>query len=577
MIAIGVGGADAAEAMAGMPWGVKLPKLIGVHLKGKPSGWTSAKDVILKVADILTVKGGTGAIVEYFGPGTEALSTTGKGTITNMGAEIGATTSLFPCDTRMPEYLRATGRAELADLVAEFAGELRCDPEVEADPEKLFDRVIEIDLDTLEPHLVGPHTPDLAHPLSRMKDDVAKEGYPDEITNALIGSCTNSSYEDMGRAAHVARQAAAAGLKVKTPLMVTPGSESVHKTIQRDGQMQTLQEVGALVLANACGPCIGQWKRTDIDPDTPNSILTSYNRNFRRRNDGSAATMAFIGSPEVVTALAFAGRLSFDPRRDALKTPDGKEFRFAPPFADDLPKNGMVTDPDGYVAPAEDGDKVEISVAPDSERLQLLAPFAPWDGEDLCDLPVLLKAKGKCTTDHISPAGPWLRYRGHLDRISDNMFIGAINAFTDEEGKSHGRAFQEVAREHKAAGRRWVVFGDENYGEGSSREHAAMSPRFLGCAAVIVKSFARIHETNLKKQGVLALTLQDAADYDKVREDDKVSVVGLKDLAPGRPVTVVLNHADGSKDELTCTHTLTKQQIEWFQAGSALAWIGQQG
>jgi aconitate hydratase len=576
MIAIGVGGADAAEAMAGMAWGVRMPTLLGVRLKGSLSGWTSAKDVILKVADLLTVKGGTGAILEYFGPGTRSVSTTGKATITNMGAEIGATTSLFPCDARMPQYLRATGRIELAELVEEYADQLQADPEVEADPERFFDRVIEIDLDRLEPHLVGPHTPDLARPVSRMKQDVSEQGYPDEISSALIGSCTNSSYEDMGRAAHVARQAARAGLRVKTPLLVTPGSECVHRTIQRDGQMEKLTEAGALVLANACGPCIGQWKRDDIEPGTPNSILTSYNRNFPRRNDGSAETLAFIGSPEIVTAMAFAGRLSFDPRRDSLTTPNGKEFKFEPPEADDLPKQGLVDSPVGYVPPAEDGKKVEIRVDPQSERLQLLAPFLAWDGKDFEDLPVLLKAEGKCTTDHISPAGPWLRYRGHLDRISDNMFIGAINAFTTEEGKSHGKAFHEVAREHKAAGRKWVVFGDENYGEGSSREHAAMSPRFLGAAAVVTKSFARIHETNLKKQGVLPLTLKDPADFDKVREDDRVSVTGLTELGPNSEVTLVLKHSDGNEELVACRHTLTDQQIEWFRAGSALAWIGSQ-
>ncbi|MHC4549314.1 MAG: aconitate hydratase [Planctomycetota bacterium] len=577
MIAIGVGGADAAEAMAGVPWGVRMPKLIGVRLTGRLSGWTSSKDVILKVAEILTVKGGTGAILEYFGPGTRSISTTGKATITNMGAEIGATTSVFPCDERMPDYLRATGRADLADLVHGFKDRLVADPEVDADPGRFFDRVIEIDLDRLEPHLVGPHTPDLAHPISRMKRDVAEQGYPDEFSNALIGSCTNSSYEDMERAAHVARQAVAAGLRLKTSLLVTPGSESVHKTIQRDGQLETLKQAGALVLANACGPCIGQWKRSDIEPGTPNSILTSYNRNFKRRNDGSAATMAFIGSPEIVTALAFAGRLSFDPLHDSLTTPDGREFRFAPPRADDLPARGLVEDPAGYVAPAADGSSVTIDVAPKSERLQLLAPFPAWDGEDFVDIPILLKAQGKCTTDHISPAGPWLRFRGHIDRISDNMFIGAINAFTGEEGKSHGRAFHEIAREHRAAGYRWVVFGDENYGEGSSREHAAMSPRFLGCAAVLAKSFARIHETNLKKQGVLPLTLEDPSDYDKVAEDDRVSVVGLSSLAPDSVVTVLLKHADGTEDRLACRHTLTDQQIEWFRAGSALAWIGRRG
>jgi len=583
MIAIGVGGADAAEVMGGAPWGVQFPKLIGVHLTGKPSGWTSAKDVILKVAEILTVKGGTGAIVEYFGPGTEALSATGKGTITNMGAEIGATTSLFPYDEGMARYLESTGRKELAALTREFGHELRCDREVGEEPERFFDRVIEIDLTKLEPHLVGPHTPDLAHPLSRMGEDVKKQGYPDEFTVALIGSCTNSSYEDMGRAAHVARQAVKAGLKVKRTLLVTPGSERVHKTIQRDGQMKVLEEAGATVLANACGPCIGQWKRADIKPGTKNSILTSYNRNFARRNDGSAETMAFIGSPEIVTALAFGGKLSFDPRRDALKTPDGKEFRFTPPEADALPKKGLESDPAGYVEPAKDAGSVQIRVDPKSERLQLLEPFAAWDGKDMLELPVLLKARGKCTTDHISPAGPWLRFRGHLDNISNNMFIGARNAFTDEEGKgtdqldgTKGRPFHEIARHYKKEGKRWVVFGDENYGEGSSREHAAMSPRHLGCAAVIVKGFARIHETNLKKQGVLPLTLKNPADYDKVRENDRVSVTGLKDLAPGREVTVVLKHADGTQEKVPCTHTLTQEQIEWFKAGSALAHIGKQ-
>ncbi|HEX5136464.1 MAG TPA: aconitate hydratase [Planctomycetota bacterium] len=583
MIAVGVGGADAAEVMGGAPWGVQFPKLIGVHLSGKPSGWTSAKDVILKVAEILTVKGGTGAIVEYFGSGTEALSATGKGTITNMGAEIGATTSLFPYDEGMAKYLESTGRKDLAALAREFGKELRCDAEVEKDPKKFFDRVIEIDLTKLEPHLVGPHTPDLAHPLSRMGKDVKEQGYPDQFTVALIGSCTNSSYEDMGRAAHVARQAVKAGLKVRTTLLVTPGSERVHKTIQRDGQMKVLEEAGATVLANACGPCIGQWKRSDVKPGTKNSILTSYNRNFARRNDGSAETMAFIGSPEIVTALAFGGRLSFDPRRDSLKTPDGKEFRFAPPEGDALPKKGLAADPDGFVAPAQDGGKVQIRVDPKSERLQLLEPFAPWDGKDFAGLFVLLKAKGKCTTDHISPAGPWLRFRGHLDNISNNMFTGARNAFTDEEGKgtdqidgAKGKPFHEIARHYKKEKKRWVVFGDENYGEGSSREHAAMSPRHLGCAAVIVKSFARIHETNLKKQGVLPLTLKNPADYDKVRENDRVSVTGLASLAPGRDVTVVLKHADGAEDRIACTHTLTEEQIEWFKAGSALAFIGKQ-
>jgi len=574
MVAIGVGGADACETMAGMPWGVKMPKLIGVHLKGRPSGWTSAKDVILKVAEILTVSGGTGAIVEYFGEGTKALSTTGKGTITNMGAEIGATCSIFPYDARMAEYLRATGRPETAALAERHGAELRCDPEVEREPGKYFDRVIEIDLSTLEPHLVGPHTPDLARPVSRMKEDVQKRGFPDLFRFALIGSCTNSSYEDMSRAAHVARQAVAAGLKVKAPLMVTPGSERVHRTIQRDGQMEVLEKAGATVLANACGPCIGQWKRSDIKPGEKNSILTSYNRNFAARNDGNAETMAFIGSPEIVTALAFAGSLGFDPQRDALRTEDGREFRFEPPQGEDLPSKGFATDPTGYLPPAEDGDRVAIGVAPDSERIQLLTPFPAWDGKDYVDLPVLLKAKGKCTTDHISAAGPWLKYRGHLDRISDNMFLGATNAFTGETGKHHGTPFPKLAREWKAAGRRWVVFGDENYGEGSSREHAAMSPRHLGCAAVVVKGFARIHETNLKKQGILPLTFANPADYDKVREGDLVSIQGLGALRPGAEVAISLRHEGGATETIRARHTLTAEQIEWFQAGSALAWIG---
>ena len=581
MVAIGVGGADAAEVMAGAPWGVRMPKLIGVHLRGALSGWTSGKDVILKVAEILTVKGGTGAIVEYFGEGTRSLSTTGKGTITNMGAEIGATTSIFPYDERMPEYLRSTGRDELAALVQEHGGQLVPDPEVAGDPERFFDRVIEIDLDTLEPHLVGPHTPDLAHPLSRMTDDVRENDYPDEFTNALIGSCTNSSYEDMSRAAHVARQATAAGLELARPLLVTPGSERINRTIQRDGQLQALQDAGAMVLANACGPCIGQWKRSDIPAGQRNSILTSYNRNFRRRNDGSAETLAFIGSPEIVTAMAFAGRLSFDPRRDSLQAPDGSEFRFEPPEGDDLPGRGLAADPDGYVEPASDGHQVEIRVAPDSERLQVLEPFAPWDGKEFEDLPVLLKAQGKCTTDHISPAGPWLRYRGHLARISDNMFIGAMNAFTGEEGKgtdqldgTESRPFNEIARHYKSEGLRWVVFGDDNYGEGSSREHAAMSPRFLGAALVCVKSFARIAETNLKKQGVLPLTFADPADYEKVLVSDRVSTRGLAELRPGSEVRLVLRHADGGSEEIAARHTLTAEQVEWLKAGSAMAWIG---
>jgi aconitate hydratase len=580
MIAIGVGGADAVDVMVGLPWTVRLPKLIGVRLTGKPSGWTAPKDVILKLAGILTVKGGTGAIVEYFGEGTKALSCTGKATITNMGAEIGATTSIFPFDGRMAAYLRATGRDALAALAEKHAALLVADPEVEGAAERYFDRIIEIDLSTLEPHLVGPHTPDLAHPVSRMAKDAKENDYPETLSSALIGSCTNSSYEDMDRAASLARQAAAAGLRVKTPFLITPGSEQVYRTIQRDGQMKVLEEVGGVVLANACGPCIGQWKRTDVEMGTRNSIVTSFNRNFRRRNDGNAETLAFIGSPEIVTALAFAGKLTFDPARDSIPKPDGSPFRFRAPEGRELPAGGFVADPEGFVPPAEHGEDVEVVVAPDSERLQLLEPFAAWGGKDLEGLPLLMKAEGKCTTDHISAAGPWLRFRGHLDRISDNMFLGAVNAFSGEAGRGKNvftgetKKFQEVARDYKARGVRWVVVGDENYGEGSSREHAAMSPRFLGAAAVIVKSFARIHETNLKKQGVLPLTFADKADYDKVREGDRVDVRGLTKLAPGSTVMVVLHHEDGTKDEIACSHTMNAEQIEWFQAGSALNWIG---
>jgi aconitate hydratase len=577
MIAIGAGGADTVEVMAGLPWGLRMPTLIGVKLTGAPGGWTSGKDVILKLASILTAKGGTGAIIEYFGPGTRSLSTTSKCTITNMGAEVGATCSVFAYDTGMAHYLRATGRHELAALTEEFESELRCDPEVEDDPARFFDRIIEIDLETLEPQVVGPHAPDRARPISGMAKDVAAHDFPDELAGALIGSCTNSSYQDMARAAHIAQQATSAGLKLKTTLWVTPGSERIQKTIARDGQMDALQEAGAIALANACGPCIGQWERSSGATDKPNSIITSYNRNFRRRNDGSADTLAFIASPEIVTALAFAGRLSFNPIVDPIVMPDGSEFRFEPPSGDELPGPGFEGDLDGYVEPAEDAKRIEIHVSPESERLQLLEPFPPWDGQDLEKLPVLLKARGKTTTDQISPAGRWLRFRGHLERLSHNMFSGAINAFTGEEGASRGDSLHTVACVHKAAGRRWVVVGDENYGEGSSREHAAMSPRYLGCAAVISRSFARIHETNLKKQGILALTFSEPSDYDAVREDDMVSILGLRDLAPGRLVAVRLEHADGSREDLGCTHSLTAREIEWFQAGSLLNWIRETG
>lgn len=576
MLAIGVGGADAVDVMAGMPWEVKAPKLVGVHLTGELRGWTAPKDVILKLLGILTVAGGTNKIIEYFGEGTRSISCTGKATITNMGAELGATTSVFPYDERMEAYLRATRREAVADLANQYAEHLRADPEVERDPERYYDEVIEIDLSTLEPHLVGPHTPDLARPISKMKEAVAAEGYPDDIRVALIGSCTNSSYEDIGRSAHIARQAKAAGLTAKTPFLVTPGSDQIDATIRRDGLMDELQAVGGTVLANACGPCIGQWRRLDAKEGEQNTIVTSYNRNFRGRNDGNKTTLAFIGSPEIVTALAFAGKLSFDPTRDALPAPDGGQVVFEAPEAPELPPQGFVFEESGFVPPPADGSQVVVKVDPASERLQLLEPFPPWDGNDFIELPLLLKAKGKCTTDHISPAGKWLKYRGHLDNISNNMFSGAVNAFTGETGRTKNLltgeygAVHEVARAYKAAGKRWVVVGDSNYGEGSSREHAAMSPRHLGAAAVIVRSFARIHETNLKKQGVLPLTFVDPADYDKVQEDDRVSVLGLAGLAPDKPVEVELVHADGTRDRFETRHTLSAEQIEWFRAGSAL-------
>jgi len=575
MIAVGVGGADAVDVMAGMPWEVKAPKLIGVRLTGQLQGWTASKDVILKVCEILTVKGGTNAIVEYFGPGARSISCTGKGTICNMGAEHGATTSLFPYDAKMADYLRATDRSEVADMADLHASLLAADPEIEESPEEFFDRVIDIDLDCLEPHLVGPHTPDLARPVSALSEEAREKGYPVNVTNALIGSCTNSSYEDMSRAAHLARQATAKGLKAKVPFWVSPGSDTVQATIQRDGQMADLEAVGAVVLANACGPCIGQWKRDDAGIEETNSIVTSFNRNFRKRNDGSANTLAFIGSPEMVTAIALSGRLDFDPTRDSI---DGQMLE--PPQGSELPDAGFETRFDGFVMPDADGSDTQVVVSPTSKRLQLLTPFAAWDGADYEDLLVLLKAHGKCTTDHISQAGPWLRFRGHLDNISDNMFIGAINSFTHESGGSAGegkdqldgatKSFPAVARNYKANGRGWVVFGDENYGEGSSREHAAMEPRHLGAKAVIVRSFARIHETNLKKQGVLPLTFVSSADYDRVREDDRVALRGLTSLEPGSKVTVELRHSDGSSESFLAAHTLNDEQIAWFKAGSAL-------
>lgn len=576
MIAIGVGGADAVDVMAGEAWGVRWPKLIGVHLKGKLNGWTSPKDVILKIAGMLTVAGGTGAIVEYFGPGTASISCTGKGTITNMGAELGATTSIFPYDERMGTYLRITKRADIADAADAHRADLKADPEVEKDPTKFFDKVIEIDLDTLEPYVVGPHTPDLARPISAFAAEIKEKGYPDKLSYALIGSCTNSSYEDMSRAANVAQQGVDAGIKSTCGFLVTPGSEQVYETIQRDGQMETLNAIGATVLANACGPCIGQWRRVDMQQGVPNSIITSFNRNFQKRNDGNSETLAFIGSPEIVTALALAGKLSFNPMTDTIATPSGGQVKLKEPVASELPANGFICEKDGFVPPAEDGDKVQVIVKDDSERLQLLAPFAPWNGKDYTNLPVLMKALGKCTTDHISAAGPWLKFRGHLDRISDNMFIGAINAFTKDVGigldviSGERSSYPQVARHYKAEGLGWIAVGDNNYGEGSSREHAAMSPRFLGCKAVVVKSFARIHETNLKKQGILALTFVNPDDYEKILETDRVSITGLSQLAPGKNVEMTIDHANGKSEKVELKHTMTEEQIGWFKAGSAL-------
>lgn len=576
MIAIGVGGADAVDVMAGEAWGVRWPKLIGVHLKGKLNGWTSPKDVILKIAGMLTVAGGTGAIVEYFGPGTASISCTGKGTITNMGAELGATTSIFPYDERMGTYLRVTKRADIADAADAHRVDLKADPEVEKDPTKFFDKVIEIDLDTLEPYVVGPHTPDLARPISAFAAEIKEKGYPDKLSYALIGSCTNSSYEDMSRAANVAQQGVDAGIKSTCGFLVTPGSEQVYETIQRDGQMETLNAIGATVLANACGPCIGQWRRVDMQQGVPNSIITSFNRNFQKRNDGNSETLAFIGSPEIVTALALAGKLSFNPMTDTIATPSGGQVKLKEPVAKELPEHGFICEKDGFVPPAEDGDKVQVIVKDDSERLQLLAPFAPWNGKDYNNLPILMKALGKCTTDHISAAGPWLKFRGHLDRISDNMFIGAINAFTKDVGigldviSGERASYPQVARHYKAEGLGWIAVGDNNYGEGSSREHAAMSPRFLGCKAVVVKSFARIHETNLKKQGILALTFANPEDYDKILETDRVSISGLSQLAPGKNVEMTIDHANGKSEKVELKHTMTEEQIGWFKAGSAL-------
>jgi aconitate hydratase len=578
--AVGVGGADAVEVMAGLPWEVLYPTRIAVYLTGKLSGWTAPKDVILYVAGQLTVSGGTNAIVEYIGPGARTISATGKATITNMGAELGATTSMFPYDERMAVYLRATGRGNLVPPAEQHLHLLIPDEEVEADPGKHYDRVVELDLSTLEPHVVGPHSPDRARPVSRLAGEVAdaRNAFPDDISTALIGSCTNSSYEDMSRAADVAEQAKAHGITVAVPLLVTPGSEQVRATIERDGQMQSLTDINATVLANACGPCIGQWRRAKEATEVPNTIVTSYNRNFPRRNDGQPTTMNFIGSPELVTAMALAGKLSFNPLTDSLTGADGKPFKLRPPRpAPEVPEQDFTRGHSAYIAPPEDGSTVTLQVDPHSERLQLMEPWPAWDGKDFLELPVLIKTKGKTTTDHISPAGTWLRYRGHLDKFSDNMFMGAINAYTGEAGKGKnvltgdtGQSIATIARYYKSQGVKWVVIGDHNYGEGSSREHAALSPRLLGGAAVIARSFARIHESNLKKQGLLALTFSNPDDYEKVQQDDRVSLVGLHDFAAGKPVQCILHHADGTTEELQLMHSFGTSQIEWFKLGSAL-------
>jgi aconitate hydratase len=576
MIAIGVGGADACDVMAGLAWELKFPKLIGVKLTGKLNGWTAAKDVILKVAGILTVKGGTGAVVEYFGEGATSMSCTGKGTICNMGAEIGATTSTFGYDDSMSRYLKSTGRAEIAAMADEIREHLTADSEVYANPETYFDQVIEIDLNTLEPHLNGPFTPDLATPISKMKEMAEKNGWPTKIEVGLIGSCTNSSYEDISRAASLARQVAAKGLKAKSEYTVTPGSELVRYTIERDGFVDTFESIGGKVFSNACGPCIGQWARPGAEKGEKNTIVHSFNRNFAKRADGNPNTYAFVGSPELVTAMAIAGDLTFNPLTDYLTNEAGEQVKLDAPTGNELPPRGFDVEDAGYQAPAIDGSGVSVKVSPTSDRLQLLEPFQAWEGTDLLGLKLLIKAKGKCTTDHISMAGPWLKYRGHLDNISNNMLIGAVNFANEKTDNVKNQLTGEygpvpsVQRAYKAAGIGSIVVGDQNYGEGSSREHAAMEPRFLGVRAVLVKSFARIHETNLKKQGMLGLTFANEADYDKIQEDDSIDIKGLATFAPNTPLTIVLNHADGSSEEILANHTYNEQQVEWFKAGGAL-------
>ena len=584
MLAIGVGGMDAAEVMAGLPWELLYPKRIGVFLTGALNGWTSPKDIILRVASILTVAGGTNAIIEYFGPGCSTLSCTGKATITNMGAEIGATTSIFPYDRKMGEYLAATGRSDIAELANQHFSMLQQDPEIEQDilqnrenSSKYFDQLIELNLSELEPYIVGPHTPDLARPVSKMAPDVKRNEYVDEISVALIGSCTNSSYEDMSRAADVAEQAHACGVKTKIPLQVTPGSEMIRSTIERDGQMDLLKKIGANVLANACGPCIGQWQRSELKTGIPNSIVTSYNRNFPGRNDGRRETMNFITSPEMVIALALGGRLSFNPLHDQLIASDGSLFRLQPPkVAPEIPNRGFSYVADAFIAPARDPENISVVIRKDSDRLQKLQPFPPWDGNDFKDLVILAKVAGKCTTDHISPAGAWLMYRGHLDKISNNLLLGAVNSFNGQIGAGRNifnnkvAPFPDIARTYRNQGIKWLIIGDMNYGEGSSREHAAMSPRYLGCVAVIARTFARIHETNLKKQGVLAATFANPSDYDKVREHDRVSIEGLSRLEPGKPLECIFHHSNGARETIWLEHSYNEAQIEWFKMGSAL-------
>jgi aconitate hydratase len=576
MVAIGVGGGDAIDVMTGQAFNIRWPKLIGVHLTGSLSGWSSPKDVILKVAEVLTVTGGTGAIVEYFGPGAGTISATGKATICNMGAEVGATTSLFPFDANIAAYLTATGRGELADLALAVAGDLRADAAVAADPGRFFDHVLEIDLSSLTPLINGPDTPDLAHGVGEVGAWAHSNGVPAEISAALIGSCTNSSYEDMTRAASIARQASAHGLRAKTQLLVTPGSEQVRATIERDGLLADLQAIGATVLANACGPCIGQWARTNPDPTKLNTIVNSFNRNFPKRNDGNSNTKAFVTSPDMVVAYALAGTLDFDPLTGSITTDSGESVRLDPPIGENLPSLGFDPGTSGFVAPPDDRSEIAITVSPTSDRLQLLTPFPAWDGDDYIDLSVLLKAKGKCTTDHISAAGAWLRYRGHLENISGNLFLGVVNAFTGAigEGKDpldgHTRSFADMAKHLAQCGAPWCAVGDQNYGEGSSREHAAMEPRYRGGLVILARSFARIHETNLKKQGLLPLTFADPTTYEIIGEDDLISVLDLASLAPDTPVPCRLTKPDGSHREFSCTHTFNLDQLEWFHTGSAL-------